>query len=42
MGESRQVEDNVRAVVLDENGTRIKDVTLKVLNTQDTLEMSEV
>ena len=41
LGESRQVEDNVRAVVLDENGTRIKDVTLKrVLNTPDTLEMS--
>lgn len=36
LGESRQVEDNVRAVVLDENGTRIKDVTLKrVLNTPD-------
>ena len=41
LGESRQVEDNVRAVILDENGTRIKDVTLKrVLNTPDTLEMS--
>lgn len=38
LGESRQVEDNVRAVVLDENGTRIKDVTLKrVLNTPDDL-----
>lgn len=39
LGESRQVEDNVRAVVLDENGTRIKDVTLKrVLNTPDVLD----
>ena len=29
LGESRQVEDNFRAVVLDENGVRIKDLTLK-------------
>lgn len=29
LGESRQVEDNFRAVILDENGVRIKDVTLK-------------
>ena len=41
LGESRQVEGNVRAVVLDEEGTRIKDVTLKkVINTPNTLELS--
>lgn len=41
LGESRQVEGNVRAVILDEEGTRIKDITLKkVINTPDTLEMS--
>ena len=41
LGESRQVEGNVRAVILDEEGVRIKDVTLKkVLNTPDTMEMS--
>ena len=41
LGESKQVDGNVRAVVLDENGVRVKDVTLKrVLNTPDTMEMS--
>ena len=41
LGESRQVEGNSRAVILDENGVRVKDVTLKkVLNTPDTMEMS--
>lgn len=41
LGESKQVEGNVRAVVLDEEGVRVKDVTLKkVLNTPDTMEMS--
>lgn len=41
LGESRKVEGNVRAVILDEEGTRIKDVTLKkIINTPDTLEMS--
>ena len=41
LGESRQVAGNVRAVILDENGTRIKDITLKkVINTPDTLAMS--
>ena len=29
IGESRQVEGNMRAVILDENGVRIKDITLK-------------
>lgn len=29
IGESKQVEDNLRAVILDENGVRIKDITLK-------------
>ena len=27
IGESKQVEDNLRAVILDENGVRIKDIT---------------
>lgn len=41
LGESRQVEGNVRAVILDEDGTRIKDITIKkVINTPDTLAMS--
>lgn len=39
VGESRQVEGNMRAVILDEKGTRIKDITLKkVLNNSDSLE----
>lgn len=29
IGESKQVEDNLRAVILDENGVRVKDITLK-------------
>lgn len=29
IGESRQVDGNLRAVILDENGQRIKDITLK-------------
>lgn len=41
LGESRQVEGNVRAVVMDENGVRIKDITLKkVLNDPGTLDMA--
>lgn len=41
VGESRQVEGNMRAVILDENGVRIKDITLKkVLNDPGTLEMT--
>lgn len=39
LGESRQVDGNVRAVILDENGVRIKDITLKrVLNNTGNLE----
>lgn len=29
IGKSKQVEDNMRAVILNENGVRIKDITLK-------------
>lgn len=29
LGESRQVKDNLRAVIVDEQGTRVKDLTLK-------------
>lgn len=29
LGESKQVDGNLRAVILDENGTRVKDITLK-------------
>lgn len=29
IGESRQVDGNLRAVILDEEGTRVKDITLK-------------
>lgn len=29
VGESRQVDGNLRAVILDEGGTRVKDITLK-------------
>lgn len=39
VGESRQVEGNMRAVILDENGVRVKDITLKkVLNDPGSLE----
>lgn len=39
IGESRQVEGNMRAVILDENGVRIKDITLKkVLNDPGTMD----
>lgn len=41
VGESRQVDGNLRAVIVDETGTRIKDVTLKEVNINpDTLEAS--
>ena len=41
IGESRQVEGNMRAVILDENGTRIKDITLKkVINDPGTMDMA--
>lgn len=40
LGESRQVDGNARAVILDEEGVRIKDITLKkVLNNPDTMGM---
>ena len=29
VGESRQVDGNLRAVIVDENGTRVRDITLK-------------
>ena len=39
IGESKQVEGNFRAVILDETGTRVKDVTLKkVVNHPGTLD----
>ena len=41
IGESRQVHGNLRAVVLDENGVRLKDITLKrVLNNPGNAEMA--
>lgn len=41
IGESRQVEGNMRAVILDENGVRIKDITLKkVVNDPGTMDMA--
>lgn len=40
IGESRQVEDNLRAVILDEEGTRVKDITLKkVVNNSDNIDV---
>ncbi len=39
LGESRQVDGNLRPVILDENGVRVKDVTLKeVMNDHGTTE----
>lgn len=39
MGESRQVGGNMRAVIMDENDVRVKDITLKrVMNDPDTME----
>lgn len=39
VGESRQVNGNLRAVILDENGVRVKDITLKkVLNNPGNIE----
>ena len=41
IGESRQVEGNMRAVILDENGVRIKDITLKkIVNDPGTMDMA--
>lgn len=40
VGESRQVEDNLRAVIVDEEGTRVKDITLKkVVNNPDNIDV---
>lgn len=39
IGESKQVDGNLRAVILDENGVRIKDITLKkVMNNPGNIE----
>lgn len=39
ISESKQVEGNMRAVILDENGTRVKDITLKkVVSSLENLE----
>ena len=39
LGESRQVEGNLRAVLVDKNGDRVKDLTLKkILTAPDTLD----
>ncbi|GHU51793.1 hypothetical protein AGMMS49975_06340 [Clostridia bacterium] len=39
LGESRQVDGNLRPVILDENGVRIKDITLKeTLNNHGSVE----
>lgn len=39
VGESKQVDGNMRAVILDENGVRVKDITLKkVLNSPANIE----
>lgn len=39
VGESKQVDGNLRAVIMDENGVRIKDITLKkVLNSPGNVE----
>lgn len=39
IGNSKQVDGNLRAVILDENGTRVKDITLKrVLNNSGNIE----
>lgn len=40
IGESRQVEGNHRAVILDENGVRIKDVTLKQIKNEPSYDMA--
>lgn len=39
IGDSKQVDGNLRAVIVDESGTRVKDITLKkVINNPGTLE----
>ena len=42
VGESKQVDGNLRAVILDEEGVRIKDITLKkVINNPGNVELCE-
>ena len=39
LGESKQVDGNLRAVIMDENGVRVKDITLKkVLNSPNSID----
>lgn len=40
IGESRQIEGNYRAVILDENKVRIKDVTLKQIKNEPSYDMA--
>lgn len=40
IGESRQVEGNYRAVILDENKVRVKDVTLKQIKNKPSYDMA--
>lgn len=41
IGQSKQVDGNFRAVILDENGVRVKDITLKLVRSDPlTLEMT--
>lgn len=40
IGESRQVKGNHRAVILDENGVRVKDVTLKQIKNEPNCDMA--
>lgn len=41
IGDSKQVDGNLRAVIVDENGVRVKDITLKkVINNPGTLEIT--
>ena len=42
LGESRQVEGNLRPVVLDENGDRIKDVTLKKVKNSNSVNYNDI
>ena len=38
IGDSKQVNGNLRAVIVDENGERVKDITKKVINNPGTFE----
>lgn len=40
LGESRQVDGNLRAVIIDESGTRVKDVAFKkIIKTPESIDM---